>query len=275
MDDAALGHHAGDAARRALAAPGAGVPQLINSLPPAARTYAAGFCWAATFTTELLRAGGSARPGDLGRGLRLRVATRGDAATIMRFVSELAEFEKAAPGDLTNTAAAMAADGFDDGLFHCFIAEVDAAAAAELALSDGSSAADGWAPVAFALAHPSYSTWQGRCLYVEDVYVVPSARRRGVSRLLFAALARAAAVARCARMQWSVLAWNAPAIGAYDALGAEALRDWGLYRVYEDGIAMLAGTDSEARGGDGSGRIGGDGSMADAAVAVGAAALGC
>ena len=97
-------------------------------------------------------------------------------------------------------------------------------------------------PVAVALAHPSYSTWTGRTLYLEDLYVSPPGRRRGVSKHLFAALARAALVARCARLQWSVLTWNAPAVRAYDGMRALRLEDWRLYRACADGggLARLA-----------------------------------
>jgi GNAT superfamily N-acetyltransferase len=104
------------------------------------------------------------------------------------------------------------------------------------------AASPDWVPIAMALAHPSYSTWEGRTLYLEDLYVKPAFRRGGVSGLLFTALARAAHVARCARLQWSVLTWNTPAISAYAGpkIAATLLDDWRLYRLYRDGVERLS-----------------------------------
>lgn len=168
--------------------------------------------------------------------LRVRVATKDDAGTIMQFVRDLAEFEHAAESDVTTSTAILAADGWGpEPAFHAYIVERPSPA------GGASSSTAAFEPVAFALAHPIYSTWMGRSLYVEDLYVAPSARRQGVSMLLFATLSRAAHAAGCARLQWSVLTWNEPAVQAYEALGAERLEEWRLYRLYHDGIASLAG----------------------------------
>lgn len=101
----------------------------------------------------------------------------------------------------------------------------------------------------------------------------PWARRRGVSQLLFAALGRAAHAAVCARLQWSVLAWNTAAVDTYEAMGAERLEEWRLYRLYADGIARLAA--GAVRAGPpaaAAGSAGGDAAAAAAAAAATAAA---
>ena len=158
----------------------------------------------------------------LGETCRLRVAAAADVPTLMALIRELAVFERE-PDGVKTTEASMLRDGFgDEPLFHSLIAEAPT--------SDG-----GWTPVATAICHSIYSTWEGRSLYLEDLYVVPSSRRQGVSGILFAALARAAAVSGCARLQWSVLKWNSPAVLAYEAMGATLLEEWRLYRLSREG----------------------------------------
>jgi GNAT superfamily N-acetyltransferase len=87
-----------------------------------------------------------------------------------------------------------------------------------------------------------YSTWEGRVLYLEDLYVSPAHRRQGVSGLLFAAMARAARVARCARVQWTALEWNEPAVQAYraPAIAAAEMQGWVIYRWREADIERAA-----------------------------------
>jgi hypothetical protein len=99
-----------------------------------------------------------------------------------------------------------------------------------------------WEPVGMAFCFTSYSTWEGKTLFLEDLYVSPPFRRQGISKLLFTALARAALVAKCARMQWTVLNWNEPAIAAYAAppIAATHLNDWEIYRLTSGDIKRLA-----------------------------------
>ena len=95
--------------------------------------------------------------------------------------------------------------------------------------------------MAFALCCPIYSTWQGRSLYLEDLYVQPAFRRAGVSGLMFQVVCRAALAARCARVQWSCLTWNAPAVRAYEVkMRAVPLNDWRLFRFYKEDIERVA-----------------------------------
>lgn len=108
--------------------------------------------------------------------------------------------------------------------------------------SESSSSAQSMVPIAFAVIHPSYSTWEGRTLYIEDLYVGPLFRRFGLSGLFFTTICRAARVAKCARVQWTALNWNTPAINAYVGPRIQAihLSDWNLYRLYKDGIARVS-----------------------------------
>ena len=101
-------------------------------------------------------------------------------------------------------------------------------------------------PVAFALYFHNYSTFLGRKgLYLEDVYVKPAFRRRGIGRALLIHLARIAVERGCGRFEWSVLDWNAPAIAFYEGLGATVMPEWRIVRVTGEALTALA---AEARG---------------------------
>ena len=96
-------------------------------------------------------------------------------------------------------------------------------------------------PVGFALWFHNYSTFLGRRgLYLEDLFVVPDWRGRGVGRALLAHLAQVAVARNCGRMEWSVLNWNEPAIRFYRGLGAKPMDEWTVYRLSGDAIARLA-----------------------------------
>jgi GNAT superfamily N-acetyltransferase len=241
-------------------------------------TYA--FAWSAAYTNEvnrLLPAGGQRPEGALhvlpaeqpleapastsessrgaypARRVRLRVAGADDVGAIMGMIRELAEFERE-PHAVKTSEATMLRDGFGPRpLFHVMLAELDTDADAGdtspppvsgTSSGTGSDAKTGcYTPVAMAFCYCAFSTWEGRVLYLEDLYVKPQHRRGGLSRLLFTALARAAAVAGCARLQWAVLDWNTPAVAAYEGsyIAANKLGEWVMYRLYADGIARLAG----------------------------------
>ena len=97
------------------------------------------------------------------------------------------------------------------------------------------------APAGFAVWFYSFSTFLGRpSLHVEDVFVEPAARGRGIGRAIFRDLARRALAAGCGRMEWSVLDWNAPSIAFYRSLGAEPRPGWTLQRLTGDALAALA-----------------------------------
>jgi GNAT superfamily N-acetyltransferase len=158
-------------------------------------------------------------------------ATKKDIPVIHRFILELAEYERARPGeapvteqDLTNT------------LF-------GPRPAAEVLL-----AYVGDDPVGFALFFHNYSTWLGkRGLYLEDLFVTPTARKHGVGFALLRALTRIAIDRDCGRVDWSVLNWNRLAIDFYKQIGAKALDDWTTFRLTGDALAQLAGAKEPIR----------------------------
>lgn len=166
-------------------------------------------------------------PAPLPPGVALRPATAADVPLILGFVQELAEYERA-PDECHATEPALAATLFpNDG----------SAPAAEVVIAE----LDG-APVGFALWFHNYSTWEARRgLYLEDLFVRPAARGRGVGRALLEHLAAVAVARGCGRFEWSVLDWNAPAIGFYEALGAREMREWRIMRVDGEALPRLAG----------------------------------
>jgi len=93
----------------------------------------------------------------------------------------------------------------------------------------------------FALFFHNFSTFLGRRgLYLEDLFVLPAYRGRGVGRRLLSHLARIAIERRCGRMEWWVLDWNESAIRFYKSIGARPMDDWTVYRVDGDALARLA-----------------------------------
>ena len=95
--------------------------------------------------------------------------------------------------------------------------------------------------VGYALFFHNYSTFLAQPgIYLEDIYVQPAARGRGVGKALLTAVARTARERNCGRLEWSVLDWNQPSIDFYVSLGAKPLDDWTMYRLDESAIAALA-----------------------------------
>lgn len=152
----------------------------------------------------------------------IRPAVAADAALILQFIRELATFEKA-PEAVKATVEDLLRDGFgSQPRFESFLAEVD-----------GRSAG-------FALFFYNYSTWEGCAgIHLEDLYVSPWARGKGVGRALIEAVSTRAAERRCPRLDLSVLHWN-PAREVYRKLGFRALSDWVSYRLEGDALADLA-----------------------------------
>jgi GNAT superfamily N-acetyltransferase len=93
----------------------------------------------------------------------------------------------------------------------------------------------------FALYFHNFSTFLGRPgIYLEDIFVRPEFRGRGVGRALLKEVARVAAERKCGRLEWSVLDWNEPAIKFYQSLGAKPMSEWTIYRMTGDAIRKLA-----------------------------------
>ena len=155
--------------------------------------------------------------------LLIRPATRAAVPTVLRFVRELAAFERE-PDAVVATEALLA-----DALFGA-----RPAAEAVIAQADGDTAG-------FALFFHNFSTWTGRRgLYLEALYVTPGARGQGVGAALLRHLARVALERGCARFEWSVLDWNEAAVRFYRKLGAVGMEEWTVQRVEGDALARLA-----------------------------------
>lgn len=153
----------------------------------------------------------------------IRAATPNDVPFILRFVHELAAFERE-PDAVKATEAMLAAALFGG----------HPAAEAVIAESDGVA-------VGHAIFFHNFSTWEGkRGLYLEDIYVTPSARGGGIGRAMLRHLARLAVERDCARFEWSVLDWNEGAIALYRSIGAKGLDDWTIQRLDGDALLRLA-----------------------------------
>lgn len=155
--------------------------------------------------------------------LAIRPATAGDCATILTFIKDLAEYEKLS-GEVVADEQALRATLFG------------ARPAAEVLIAELAGA-----PVGFALFFSSYSTFLARPgLYLEDLFVQPAARGRGVGRALMSALARIAVQRDYGRFEWSVLDWNEPALRFYASLGAKPQSEWTVQRLTGAPLAALA-----------------------------------
>lgn len=153
----------------------------------------------------------------------IRPALRGDVPLILAFIRELAAFERLAD-EVVATEDALAGTLFGPHpAAEVLIAEIDGVA------------------VGFALFFRNYSTFLGRPgIFLEDLFVRPAARGRGIGRALLSRLATIAAERGCGRLEWAVLDWNESAIGFYEKLGATARSDWTTYRLTGDALARLA-----------------------------------
>ena len=159
--------------------------------------------------------------------LSIRPATADDVPLIRQLIAELAEYERLAD-------AAVATD--DDLRAQLFGAHP----AADVLIGE----VDG-EPAGFALFFHNFSTFLGkRGLYLEDLFVRPGFRGSGLGRHLMASLARIAVQRDCGRFEWSVLDWNASAIGFYRTLGAVGMDEWTVQRLEGDALRALASHDA-------------------------------
>jgi GNAT superfamily N-acetyltransferase len=155
--------------------------------------------------------------------LHIRDATIDDVGLVLGFIRELAEFERE-PDAVTATEDDLRRFGFGpERKFRCVIAEWDGA------------------PVGFALFFNNFSTWNGKPgLYLEDLYVRPSERGKGIGKALLKHLARIAVSEGNPRYVWQVLDWNENAIRFYEGLGARPLKEWITMRVEGEALRRLA-----------------------------------
>lgn len=156
--------------------------------------------------------------------VRIEPATVQDVPVLLRMIKALAEYER-----MSDQVVAT-----EEGLRESLFGERPAVEAA--------IASVGAEPVGFALWFQNYSTFLGRPgIYLEDLFVLPAWRGRGIGRALLTHLARVAVSRGCRRLEWSVLDWNEPTIAFYRSLGAQPMDQWTVYRLTGDALQRLAG----------------------------------
>jgi GNAT superfamily N-acetyltransferase len=155
----------------------------------------------------------------------IRAAGAEDASLILEFVRDLAEYERA-PDAVKVTEAELMRDGFPGAAGERYFEAI-------LAEEDGE-------PAGLALFFPVYSTWRGRAMHLEDLFVRPRFRGLGIGKALLTKVAALAVERECVILYWHVLDWNTPAIDFYKTLGAEPLEEWRRMRVAGEALTALA-----------------------------------
>ncbi len=156
--------------------------------------------------------------------LSIRSAQPGDEALVLSFIRALAEYEKMLDDVVATEASVREALFGPHPRVFCDIAECDGQ------------------PAGFALWFYNYSTFLARHgMYLEDLFVKPEFRGRGIGKALLVNLAARASREGCGRLEWSVLDWNAPSIAFYESLGARPVKGWTVYRLTGEALKALAG----------------------------------
>jgi GNAT superfamily N-acetyltransferase len=156
-------------------------------------------------------------------GVTQRFATAEDVPLILAMIRELAEYERLSHEVVADEALLRQSLFGDRRVAEVIIAE------------------EHGEPLAFALFFHNFSTFVGRPgIYLEDIYVRPPARGRGIGKALLVLLAKIAVERGCGRMEWSVLDWNEPAIGFYRKLGATTMDEWTVFRLAGPALEGLA-----------------------------------
>ncbi len=155
--------------------------------------------------------------------MKLRKATANDIPLILSFIGELAEYERA-PNAVACTEQDLRRDGFGTSpKFHVIIAEWNRE------------------PAGMAFYFYNYSTWQGRPgIFIEDLFVRPQFRGKGIGRALMANLAKTAIAEQCYGVRWEVLDWNEPAIDVYQHLGSKFREGWRIMQITGQELRELA-----------------------------------
>ena len=180
-------------------------------------------------------------------GLRIREAVPADAALVLEFIQGLADYER-----LRHECVATLAD------IERTVFGPDAVPRVLIAEWDG-------VPVGFALWLRNYSTFLAKPgIWLEDLFVKPEARGRGIGRALLAALARIAVERGYGRVEWWVLDWNQPSIDFYRSLGAVPKDEWTVFRLADEAMTALGAT-APAVAGDGVGGQSDDSESGDGA----------
>ncbi|XP_034845693.1 diamine acetyltransferase 2 isoform X1 [Mirounga leonina] len=167
---------------------------------------------------------------------RIREAEEGDCGHILRLIRELAEYEKLSE-QVQMSEEALRADGFGGNPFyHCLVAEVLPAPGEP----------QGPRVVGYGLYYFIYSTWKGRNVYLEDIYVTPECRGQGIASKIIKKVAQVALDQGCSQFRLAVLDWNQRAMALYKALGAQDLTEtegWHAFRFEGEAMRKLAGNE--------------------------------
>ncbi|MFH1051860.1 MAG: GNAT family N-acetyltransferase [bacterium] len=155
--------------------------------------------------------------------IKIRRARIDDEKLLLDFIRQLAEYEKLSDEITANEELIKNHFFSNSKIAECLIAEYNEN------------------PVGFAVFFHNFSTFKGKPgLYLEDLFVNPEMRGKGVGKALLIELAKIAKARDCARFEWSVLNWNQSAIDFYKSLGAVPMSDWTVFRLDNDGINILS-----------------------------------
>lgn len=154
--------------------------------------------------------------------LKLRFADVNDVSLILALIRELAEYEKMLP-EVVATEEVLTNSLFERKMAEVIIAEFN------------------HKPVGFALFFHNFSTFLGRPgIYLEDLYIKPEMRGKGIGKIILAFLAKLALERKCGRLEWWCLDWNEPSIQFYKKLGAVPMDEWTVFRVSDEALNNLA-----------------------------------
>jgi len=150
--------------------------------------------------------------------ITVRKGIKADLPQVLNLVKELAAYEKA-PNEVAVTLAEMERDGFGENpIFHCFVAE-----------NEGKI-------LGMSLYYIKYSTWKGKCVFLEDIIVSEKYRKFGIGKKLFDPVVQVAKEMNARRMEWQVLEWNEPAIKFYEKLNSHLDGEWINCKLSEEQI---------------------------------------
>ena len=153
---------------------------------------------------------------------KIRFADENDAELILDFIKKLADYEKKL-SEVVATKDAIREVFFERKIAEAIIGEYDGK------------------PVGFAVFFYNFSTFMGRPgIYIEDMYVNPEVRSKGIGTLMFAFIAKLAVERKCGRLEWTVLHWNKPSINFYKKMGAVAKDEWKIYKMSGSALQNLA-----------------------------------